>query len=334
MTTLAVRATRHASTGDDDAPRSVDPARSNADRVYRGVARAAGLSTLAILFLIGIFLVLKSLPAFRQMGWSFFSVSEWNPDGTTHRFGIAAVMYGTAVIAAIALVIAVPLSILAALFLTEYVPRSLRKPLTSLVDMLAAVPSLIYGIWGFFFLQPHLLGFAKWLSDNLGFIPIFRTSTPNFASSPFMAGVVVSLMVIPITTSVTREVFSQAPPTEKEGALALGATKWGMIRTVVLPFGRGGIIGGSMLGLGRALGETIAVAIIISPIFTISPKILQVGGNSVASLIALRFGDASTKYGIPALLAAGLALFVMTLLVNTAASFVVNRSRSGRGVEI
>ena len=333
MGMVTVRATRLAG-ADGDVPRSVNPGRSKADRVYRGVARAAGLSTLVILFVIGLFLVLKAIPAFRQMGWSFFTVSEWNPDGTTHHFGIAAVMYWTVVIAVIALVIAVPLSILAALFLTEYAPRSLRRPLTSLVDLLAAVPSLIYGIWGFFFLQPHLLGFAAWLSHNLGFIPFFKTDTPNFASSPFIAGIVVSLMVVPITTSVTREVFSQAPAAEKEGALALGATRWGMIRTVVLPFGRGGIIGGSMLGLGRALGETIAVAIIISPIFTISPKILQVGGNSVASLIALRFGDASQQYGIPALLAAGLTLFCMTLLVNTAAAFVVNRSRSGRGVEI
>jgi phosphate transport system permease protein len=140
-------------------------------------------------------------------------------------------------------------------------------------------------------------------------------------------------MIVPICTSVMREVFAQTPPSEKEGALALGATRWGMIRTVVFPFGRGGIIGGSMLGLGRALGETIAVAIIISPVFTITPHVLETGGNSVASLIALRFGEAR-QLGLSALMAAGLALFCMTLAVNMLASFVVSKSRSGKGVEI
>ena len=149
-----------------------------------------------------------------------------------------------------------------------------------------------------------------------------------------IAGVVVSLMVVPICTSVMREVFSQAPPGEKEAALALGATRWGMIRAVVLPFGRGGIIGGAMLGLGRALGETIAVALIISPVTVISPHIVQSGANSVAALIALQFGEATQKYGIPALMAAGLSLFVVTLLVNFFASLIVARSRSGKGVEI
>src|SRR5262249_45806027 len=161
------------------------------------------------LFLIGLFLVIKSLPAFRQMGPSFFTTTEWNPDGTTHHFGIAAVLYGTVVIALIALVLAVPVSIMASLFLTEFAPRRVRRPLTSLVVLMAALPSLIYGIWGFFFLQPRLLGVARCLSEHLGFIPIFKVDTPNFASSPFIAGVVVSLMIVPITTSVVREVFSQ-----------------------------------------------------------------------------------------------------------------------------
>ena len=318
----------------DDVPRPIERLRTRSDRIYRGLALGGGLATLVILFLIGLFLLLRSIPAFRVAGWSFFTRLEWNPDGTTHRFGIAAIMYGTIEIATIALVIAVPVSIVVGLFLTEYAPRRLQAPLRSLVDLLAAVPSLIYGIWGFFFLQPHLVGVARFLSDHAGFIPIFRTTQANFASSPFMAGTVVSLMVIPITTSVVREVFSQTPQAEKEAALALGGTRWGMVRSVVLPFGRGGIIGGSMLGLGRALGETIAVAIIISPTFVISPHILQVGGNSVASLIANRFGDASQKIGIPALMAAGLTLFVITLIVNTLASMIVSRSRSGKGVEI
>jgi phosphate transport system permease protein len=320
--------------GEAETPRIVRPSRTRADRVYRGLTTGAGFGTLAVLVLIGLFLLLKSLPAFHLAGLNFFTVREWNPDGTTHHFGIAAVLYGTVVIAVIALLIAVPVSIMAALFIAEYAPTPLRRRLTSLVDLLAAVPSLIYGLWGFFYLQPHLLGAARWLSTHAGFIPLFQVPTENFASSPFMAGCVVSLMVIPICTSVMREVFSQAPPAEKEAAMALGGTRWGMIRTVVLPFGRGGIIGGSMLGLGRALGETIAVAIILSPSFIISPHVLQSGGNSVASLIANRFGDASQSIGIPALMAAGLSLFVLTLVVNTMASVIVSRSRSGRGVEV
>ena len=153
-----------------------------------------------------------------------------------------------------------------ALFINEYAPPGARRSLTSLIDLLAAVPSLIYGLWGLTFLQPHLLGVSKWLTTHLGFIPFFQTELDRTCkASAFIAGVVVALMIVPIITSVMREVFSQAPPGEKEAALAMGATRWGMIRTVVLPFGKGGIIGGAMLGLGRALGETIAVVLIISP---------------------------------------------------------------------
>jgi phosphate transport system permease protein len=243
-------------------------------------------------------------------------------------------MYWTIVIGVIALLIAVPVSIAAALFINEYAPRRFRRPLTALIDLLAAVPSVIYGIWGLAFLQPNFVGVSKWITDNLGFVPIFKTDNVNYAGSALIAGIIVSLMVIPICASVMREVFSQAPAGEKEAALALGASRWGMIRAVVIPFGRGGIVGGAMLGFGRALGETIAVALVISPIFLISPHILQSGTNSVAALIALQFGEATQQYGIPALMAAGLSLFVVTLVVNFFASIIVSRSRSGTGVEI
>ncbi len=317
-----------------DTPREIVPTRTPADRVYRRLATGAGVATLLILFLIGLFLVIRSVPAFRQMGLAFFSTAQWQPDGLQHRFGIAAILYWTVVIAVIALLIAVPVSIAGALFIIEYAPRRLRRPLTSLVDLLAAIPSVIYGIWGFAFLQPRFIGVSRWLTDNLGFVPFFKTNGTNFAGSAFMAGVVVSLMVLPICTSVIREVFSQTPPGEKEAALALGASRWGMIRAVVLPFGRGGIVGGAMLGLGRALGETIAVALIISPVTLVSAHVLQSGANSVAALIALQFGEATQRYGIPALMAAGLSLFVVTLVVNFGASLIVARSRSGKGVEI
>ena len=238
-------------------------------------------------------------------------------------------------LAIIAMVIAVPFSIMAALFINEYAPRRLRRALTSLIDLLAAIPSLIYGLWGAYWLQGHIVSLPRWLVATTScFIPIFKAYSDNLFSSPLITGMVLALMVVPICTSVMREVFSQTPPGEKEAALALGGTRWGMIRTVVLPFGRGGIIGGAMLGLGRALGETIAVSLIISPIFLIHPSIVEHGANSIAALIALRFANDTGPVGLSALMAAGVTLFALTLVVNTLASFIVARSRSGKGVEI
>jgi phosphate transport system permease protein len=314
-----------------DEPVRIHVSHGPGDRVYRAVARGAGVVTLILMALIGTFLVLRAWPALRDARWGFLTESKWNPDG--HQFGIAALALLTAEIAIVALVIAVPVAIGASLYINEYAPRRLRRPLTSLIDLLAAVPSIIYGLWGRFFLQPRLIKVSDWLSHHLGFIPIFKTTTSNLAASTFIAGVVVSLMVLPICTAVMREVFSQAPSAEKEGALALGGTRWGMVRTVVLPFGKGGIIGGSMLGLGRALGETVAVALIISPIFDKSVHILNGGGNSISALIALQFSE-STPFAVSALMAAGLALFVATLVVNAIASTVVSRSRSGTVTEI
>jgi phosphate transport system permease protein len=307
--------------------------RSKGDRVYRGVVRSAGSFTFVVMVLIGTFLLIQAWPALRDARWSFLTEAKWNPDG--HQFGIASLMLLTFEIAVVALAIAVPVAIGAALYITEYAPRVLRRPLTSLIDLLAAVPSIIYGLWGRAFLQPRLIPLSRWLSTHIAFIPIFKVTdkNTNFAASTFIAGLVVSLMTVPLVTAIIREVFSQAPPGEKEGALALGGTKWGMIRTVVLPFGRGGIIGGSMLGLGRALGETIAVALIISPIYSKSIHILNGGGNSIAAQIANSFSE-SSPFGKNALMAAGLALFAVTLIVNALASAVVARSRSGQATEI
>ena len=318
-------------------PREVVAARTRGDRVFRGIATGAGSFTLILLVLIGTFLLLRAMPAFKDAGWSFFTQTDWVPPprGTSTSYGVLALLYWTVVIAIIAMVIAIPVSMAAALFITEYAPRWLKGPLTSLVDLLAAVPSLIYGMWGAFFLSSRMVGTSEWLAHHLGFLPIFKPTNPFpiYGPSAFVAGVVVSLMVIPITTSVTREVFSQVPPGEKEGALALGGTRWGMIRAVVLPFGRGGIIGGSMLGLGRALGETIAILLIISPIFYIRANVIEAGANSIAAHIANSFGEAS-GVALSALLAAGFVLFMMTLLVNVGAATVITRSRSGAGVEI
>jgi phosphate transport system permease protein len=316
-----------------DVPRRISFNRTRADSAYRGVTASAGLLTLVILFLIGLFLFIRALPTFHQNGLSFFTTSTWNPDGG--QAGVAALVYGTVVISLIGLVIGVPISLMTALFLTEYVPVRLRRGLTSVLDLLAAVPSLIYGFWGFFFLQPHLLATAAWLTHNLGFIPVFATPEgPFYPGSMFIAGVLISLMILPTATSIMREVFAQTPPGEKEAALALGGSRWRMIRMVVLPFGRGGIVGGSMLALGRAMGESISLAIILSAAFTISPHILQTGGNTIGANIANRFGEASAQFGLPALIGSGLVLFALTLVVNIGASLIVRRSRSGTGVEI
>jgi phosphate transport system permease protein len=323
-------------TVDVDSPRRITLRRAPADRLFRGVARGGGITVLAIMLLVGVFLAYRAVTALKVAGFGFLTTQEWNPDAG--HFGIAAVLAGTVFIALTAIVIAVPLALGTALYVTEYAPRRLAKALVNLVDLMAAIPSVVYGLWGFFFLQHNITGIARWIATYFSWIPIFRVDgfDPNdplssvtlFTSSTFVAGIVVALMITPIICSIMREVFSQAPIGEREGALALGSTRWGMIRSVVLPFGLGGIIGGTMLGLGRALGETIAVYMIISPVFAIQPHILQAGANSVSALIALRYGEAST-FGTSALMAAGLALFLMTLIVNFSASAIVARSRSG-----
>jgi phosphate transport system permease protein len=203
------------------------------------------------------------------------------------------------------------------------------------------VPSIVYGLWGFFLLQPHAILVARWLSQYLGWIPIFKVGTdPNaavwqqsrYTSSVFIAGLAVAMMTIPLATAVMRAVFDQAPIGEREAAMALGGTRFGVARTVVLPFGKGGIIGGTMLALGRALGETAAVLIIISPEYIIKPRILEAGTQTVSALIAGNFGNA-TKSQLTALLAAGFVLFVITLAVNSAAAVIIRRSRSGLATE-
>lgn len=319
-----------------DAARSVVSILGPDDRMFRRFAFASGATVLAIMLMVGFFLSLRASQALGVAGWSFFTEQAWEPD--SGRFGIAAVLVGTVLIAAVAILFAVPLATGTALYITEYAPARIRRALISVVDLMAAIPSVVFGLWGFFFLQNAIVPVSQWLSNVFGWIPFLSvagvdpddplaTSTV-YTSSTFIAGIVVALMVTPIVTSIMREVFDQAPVGEREGALALGGTRWAMIRTVVLPFGRGGMIGGTMLGLGRALGETIAVYMIISPVFVIQPRILENGTSSVSSLIALRYGEA-TEFGMSALMAAGLALFLMTLVVNFVASIIVSRSRSG-----
>src|SRR5215469_1383471 len=305
---------------DDDKPRPIVVRVSTGDLIFRSAMRAAGLLVLVITASILIFLVARSVPAFKSAGFGFFTTSQFNG----YQFGIAAILPFSVLIAVIALVIAIPVGIAAALFISEYAPPGLRRALIAAIDLMAAVPSIVVAVFGLYFLMPRILGFDSWLAQHLGFIPVFRVTGPNspvtYVQSTFIAGVVVSLLVIPIITSLSRQVFSQAPQGEREAAYALGATRWGMIRAVVLPFGRAGMIGASMLGLGRALGETIA--------YSFSPHVLQSGGNSVTYMIANYLLDAGYRER-SALLAAAMVLFVMTLGINVVAAIVISRSRSG-----
>jgi len=307
-----------------------------ADLIFRAIARGGGSVVLVIMILVGTFLAFRGAQALHKDGWAFLTTQAWNPDGG--GFGIAAVMVGTFLIAVIAIAVAIPLSVGTALYISEYAPRRLQRPLISLIDLMAAVPSVIFGLWGFFLLQWRVADVSRWLSDWFYWIPAFRvsgvpreTATPNlinYTGSSLAAGLVVGLMITPIAASVMREAFSQAPVGEREGAYALGATRWGMIRAVVLPFAKGAMIGGTMLGLGRALGETMAVTMIISAVYAIQPHVLEHGTSSISSLIALHWSE-STQFAISALMAAGLALFAVTLLVNFIAARIVARSRSG-----
>jgi phosphate transport system permease protein len=322
--------------GDVDRPRALVSRPVLSDRVFRITVRSAGSLVLVIMALVGTFLSLRAASALKVSGWSFLTESRWEPDAG--HFGIAAVLLGTILVGGVAVTISLPLAMGTALYISEYAPKRLSRTLIAMVDLMAAVPSVVYGLWGFFFLQGHVTGLARWLATYAGWFPLFKVdgahpndplaTTTVYTSSTFIAGIVVGLMVTPIACSVMREVFSQAPLGEREGAYALGATRWGMVRAVVLPFGRGGIIGGTMLGLGRALGETIAVYMIISLVVSVQPHILQNGGSTVSALIASKYGEA-TPFGTSALMAAGLSLFLMTLVINFVASTIVARSRSG-----
>jgi phosphate transport system permease protein len=322
-------------------PRKLAARLSASDRAFHAVARSGGVVVLLLLGLVGTFLFFRASQALHKAGWSFLTTEQWNPNGG--GFGIAAVMIGTILIALVAVVVAIPLALATSLYISEYAPRSIQRLLIGVVDLMAAVPSVVFGLWGAFLVQWHIVSLSRWINDWFGWIPIFRVSgvtahdaqptATAYTSSTFIAGIVVALMITPIASSIMREAFSQAPLGEREGAYALGATRWGMIRAVVLPFGIGAMIGGTMLGLGRALGETIAVVMIISPVYVIQPHILEHGTSSISSLIALQYLEA-TPFAVSALMAAGLALFGLTLLVNIIAAVIVSRSRSGAVSEI
>ena len=298
------------------------------DRVFRGLTLAAGAFTLIVLAAIAIFLIVKALPALRADTKGFLTTREWLPDASPSVFGIAALAFGTLLSSALALVIAVPIAIGVALYTTDYAPRRIATVLGYLTDMLAAVPSVIYGLWGLYFLIPHLVPVQSFLARTFGWIPLFadpdnRTSVAS--RSIFAAAVVLAVMILPIISAISREVLAQVPTTNREAALALGATRWEMIRTAVLPPSRPGLISAVMLGLGRALGETIAVALVLAASFDVNWRVLTPGGNSIAANIATKFGE-SGNTGRESLIASGLVLFAITLIVNLVARAVIYRS--------
>jgi phosphate transport system permease protein len=317
-------------------PREITTEPRRSDKVFRGLVTAGGLSSLLILGLIAVFLGYRGFEVLVQEGFGFITNSDWsvtvdeNANVVDSNFGLAAMLVGTILCAFVAVVIALPISVFSALFLNFYAPDRLKRFLVALIDMMAAFPSILFGIWGFLVLMPTAEYWAKLIHKYLGWIPLFDLQVPVYTRSPFVAGVVLAIMIIPIITSVSREVFSQAPLDRIQAAYALGATRWAMIKAVVIPHGRNGVIGGAMLGLGRAMGETVAVFTVLNIVFQVNWQVLLGAGGNVASLIILKFGEAN-PYEIKALMAAGLILFLLTLLVNAIANVIVKTTgKSGR----
>lgn len=297
------------------------------DRVFNRTITAAAFSALLVLAGIAIFLGAQAIPVFQTQGISFLTTTGWDINTDPPTAGIAGMLYGSVLLSVIALVIAVPASILMSIFMVFLAPKRVASVLTNLVDLMAAIPSVILGLWAFYILAPTAVFWQELLNRYLGWIPIFENASGNFLGTPFIAGVVLAIMMIPIVTSITREVLSRTPPDLINASEALGCSMWTMLRFVALPYGRGGIVGGVMLGLGRALGETIAVFFVLKIVFDINfYKIIESGGGSVATLIVSRFGEASGPYELQMLLAAGFFLFVMTLIVNVVANLIVNRT--------
>jgi len=304
--------------------RAARPVLQAGDRIFARLAVGAGVLILAVLAGVAVFLLAEAAPALTA------SADEL-PEGKTLVAYIAPLIFGTLLSAGIALVVATPLAVAVALFITHYAPRRVAQTLGYLVDLLAAVPSIVYGLWGAAVLGPASVGLATWLNDWFGWLPFFAGPVSATGRTMLTAGLVLAVMILPIITAVSREVFLQTPKLHEEAALALGATRWEMIRMAVLPFGRSGIISGAMLGLGRALGETMAVAIVLSVSGAVSLNLISSGNPStIAANIALQFPE-SSGVAVNVLITSGLVLFVITLLVNALARYIVNRRREFSG---
>ncbi|WP_368671871.1 phosphate ABC transporter permease subunit PstC [Jatrophihabitans endophyticus] len=304
-------------------PGAESPGRSSnrGDKIFFGLTAGASGFVIIVVLLVAAFLLIQSVPSIVDDKANFLTSFDWSTDPSDLRFGIAKLLWVTVIISALALLIAVPLAIGIALFITQYAPARLARPVAYTIDLLAAIPSIIYGIWGIRELAPKLTPVQNVL-DHLSFIPLFNSGFST--GTIFDGGVVLAVMVLPIVTAISRDVFERTPTAHVEAALALGATKWEMIRMSVLPYGRAGVISGSMLGLGRALGETVAIYLILGTSSNFNFSLFN-GGETFASKIAnnqAEFGLHPGPY-----IAAGLVLFVLTFVVNAAARFVVNRRK-------
>ncbi len=294
------------------------PPRQLGDRIFAGLATGAGILILLVLAGVAAFLLAEGIPA-------IIAAPEDVPGGNGFIAFAWPLLFGTLLAAVIALLVATPFAVAVALFISHYAPRRIAQTLGYLVDLLAAIPSLVYGLWGVTVLAPAVVPSAQWLQDNLGWIPLFAGPASTTGRTMLVAGLVLGVMILPIISAVSREVFLQTPRLHEEAALALGATRWEMIKMSVLPFGRSGIISGAMLGLGRALGETVAVALILSVANVVSFNLIS-GQNSptIAANIALDFPE-SSGLAVNALIASGLVLFVVTFMVNAFARYIINR---------
>jgi phosphate transport system permease protein len=294
------------------------PARRPGDRIFAGSATGAGILILLVLAGVAVFLIIEAWPALTADAADL-------PDGKSLASYVAPLVFGTLLAAVIALIVATPLAVAIALYITYYAPRRLATTMGYVIDLLAAIPSVVYGFWGIAALAPAMVPFYGWAAEHLGFIPFFAGPSSTTGKTMLTAGLVLAVMILPIISAISREVFSQAPALHREAALALGATRWEMIRMAVLPYGKSGVIGGAMLGLGRALGETLAVAIVLSASGGITFNLISSSNPStIAANIALQFPE-STGLGVNTLIASGLALFVITLAVNMLARWIVNR---------
>jgi phosphate transport system permease protein len=300
------------------------PVVQRGDRIFAGLSTGSGSLILVVLAAVAAFLLLQAFPA-------LVAPSDDIPGGEGLVLYIWPLVFGTLLAAVIALVIATPLAVAVALFITHFAPRRLAQGLGYVIDLLAAVPSIVYGLWGIAVLAPATVPLMAWLERNLGFVPLFAGPVSSTGRTMLVVGLVLAVMILPIITSVAREVFLQTPKLHEEAALALGATRWEMIRMAVLPFGRSGIISGAMLGLGRALGETMAVAIVLSVANVVTFNLISSANSpTIAANIALEFPE-STGIEVNTLIASGLVLFLITLGVNSLARFIINRRRDFSG---
>jgi len=301
---------------------------SLAGRVFEGLSRGAGILILVVLAAVAIFLIVEAWPALTATREQLSAVS-WIK-GQSFWSYLGPLIFGTLMASILALLIAVPVSIGVALFISHYAPRRLAQGLGYLIDLLAAIPSVVYGLWGALVLLPVLDPFMSWLSSTLGFIPLFADYQAP-ARNILSASIVLAVMILPIITAVSREVFLQTPRLHEEAAMALGATRWEVVRMAVLPFGRSGVVSAAMLGLGRALGETMAVLMVLSPGFLYSFFLLKPGQQqTIAANIASKFPEAS-GLAVNALVATGLALFVITFAVNMVARWITSRNNGSAG---